>query len=227
MDAAALRVVVVLDAGAARGRGLAALAAAAATGGATMLQVRAKTLGPGTLLTLTHHVLDAAPHLPVLVNDRLDVALAAGAAGCHLGQDDFPIAEARAMAPAGFVLGGSAGTAAEAALAAAAGADYLGIGPIHVTAHKADAGGAIGAAGFARVRAAAPPGLPAVAIGGMTAADVRALVGAGAAGVAVIGAVLDAADPEGAVRALREAVEAALEGGARGHRGTGARTTTE
>ncbi len=221
-----LRVVVVLDAGAARGRDLAALAAAAQGGGATMLQVRAKTLGAGDLAALTRRIIEAARGLPVVVNDRLDIALAAGAAGCHLGQDDFPFAEARAIAPAGFVLGGSAGTAAEASRACATGADYLGIGPIHETPHKADAGDAIGAAGFARVHAAAA-GLPAVAIGGVTAADVPVLIGAGAAGVAVIGAVLEAEDPGLAVRALREAVDAAMRGGARGQGGTGARTKAE
>ncbi len=221
-----LRVVVVLDAGAARGRDLAALAAAARGGGATMLQVRAKTLGAGDLAALTRRIIEAAGGLPVVVNDRLDVALAAGAAGCHLGQDDFPLADARAVATPGFVLGGSAGTEAEALRAAAAGADYLGIGPIRGTRHKADAGEAIGAAGFARVLGAAA-GLPAVAIGGVTAADVPDLIGAGAAGVAAIGAVLDAEDPGVAARALREAVDAAMKRGAPGHGGTGARATTE
>lgn len=203
----ALRLVVILDADAARGRELGALTAAAVRGGATMLQVRAKPLGPRALAEVVRSVIDAAGNVPVLVNDRLDVALATRAAGCHLGQDDFPIAEARRMAPPGFILGGSAGSEEEARRAGGEGAQYLGIGPIHVTGNKADAGDPIGVAGFARARAAAP-GVPAVAIGGVTAADVPALLAAGAAGIAVIGAVVGAADAERAARGLISALEA-------------------
>lgn len=203
--AEALRLIVILDAGVAGDRDLAALAALAARGGATMLQVRAKAAGAASLAGLVRGVRAAAGDLPVVVNDRLDVALATGAAGCHLGQDDFPIEAAREMVPPGFWLGGSAGNAEEARRAARAGAHYLGIGPIAETGSKADAGAAIGVAGFRAVHAAAPD-LPAVAIGGVTAALVPALIGAGAAGVAVIRAVLDARDPLQATRALREAL---------------------
>lgn len=201
---ASLRLVVILDHEAARGHDLAALALAAERGGATMLQVRAKTLPAGDLAAITRRILEQA-HVPVVVNDRLDVALAVGAAGCHLGQDDLPLADARAIVPAGFLLGGSAGSVAE--VRAAAAAHYLGVGPIHATANKPDAGGAIGVEGFRRIAAAGA--LPAVAIGGVTAADVRALIAAGAAGVAVIGAVLQAADPEAATRTLRTALDRA------------------
>ncbi len=200
----ALRLVVILDAGVAGDRDLAALAARAARGGATMLQLRAKEAAARDVADLARRVM-AATALPVVVNDRLDVALATGAAGCHLGQDDFPIDAARAIAPAGFWLGGSAGNPAEARRASGAGAHYLGIGPIAVTASKADAGAAIGVEGFRQVHAAAPAVL-AVAIGGVTAALVPALMAAGAGGVAVIRAVLDAPDAESATRALRDAV---------------------
>ena len=87
--------------------------------------------------------------MPVLVNDRPDIALAAGAAGVHLGPDDLPVALARAIAPPGFVIGASVGSEAEAA--AAADADYWGIGPWRVTTTKADAGTGLGADGFARL----------------------------------------------------------------------------
>ncbi len=200
----ALRLVVILDEAVAAGRDLAVLASQAAEGGATMLQVRAKDAAARELADAVRRVMAAAP-VPVLVNDRLDVALATGAAGCHLGQDDLPLDAARAMAPAGFWLGGSAGDGDEARRAA--GADYLGIGPVAATASKADAGAAIGAEGFRRVHEAAP-GVPAVAIGGVTPALVPALTAAGAAGVAVIRAVLDAPDPERAAAALRAAVDA-------------------
>jgi thiamine-phosphate pyrophosphorylase len=202
---AALRLVVILDTGAAAGRDLADLAADAEAGGATMLQVRAKGLPAADLAALTRRVLDAV-RVPVIVNDRLDVALATGAAGCHLGQDDFPLEEARALAPPGFILGGSAGDPEEARRAAAA--HYLGAGPVHTTPSKDDAGAAIGPDGVRRVVEATT--LPVVAIGGVREADVPGLVAAGAAGVAVIGAVLAAADPGAAARALRAALDRAL-----------------
>jgi thiamine-phosphate pyrophosphorylase len=205
----ALRLVVILDTGVARETraDLEALARSAARGGATMLQLRAKRAAAHEVADLTRRVIAAAAGVPVIVNDRLDVAIAAGAAGCHLGQDDFPIAEAARFAPPGFWLGGSAGTPDEARRAAAAGAHYVGIGPIAATGSKADAGDAIGIEGFRAAHAAAGD-VPAVAIGGVTAALVPGLLAAGAAGVAVIRAVVGAADPEAAARALRRALDA-------------------
>ncbi|MBI4543435.1 MAG: thiamine phosphate synthase [Gemmatimonadetes bacterium] len=201
----ALRLIVILDAEAAEGSDPAGLAREAVRGGATMLQVRGKALSADELARMTRRVLEAAGGVPVTVNDRLDVALAVGAAGCHLGQDDFPIAEARLLTPPGFLLGGSAGSEDEARRAASQGAHYLGIGPIRVTSSKADAGQAIGVTGFARIRAAAPS-VPAVGIGGVTAAMAPALVAAGAAGVAVIAAVVGTPDPYRAARELRDAL---------------------
>jgi len=206
--AAALRLVVILDPGASSGRDLADLATHAIAGGATMLQVRGKQLGAADLAALIRRILTVAGEVPVIVNDRFDVALATRAAGCHLGQDDFPIAEARVHAPAGFILGGSAGTPQEAGRCVEQGAHYIGIGPIHATPSKSDAGSAIGVAGFARVHAASPS-LPAVAIGSVTARDAAALRAAGAAGLAVISAVAGAADPERAARELRAAFDSA------------------
>jgi thiamine-phosphate pyrophosphorylase len=171
-----LRLVVILDSDAAAGRDLAGLAAAAVGGGATMLQLRAKHAGGRAAAALAARILAAAGPVPFVVNDRLDVALAVGAAGCHLGQTDLPIDAARRLAPPGFLLGGSAATALEARRAADEGADYLGIGPIAATPSKADTARAAGA------------------------------LAAGAVGIAVISAVLGAADPGAATRALRAAV---------------------
>jgi thiamine-phosphate diphosphorylase len=205
---AALRLVVILDVDAARGRDLAALARAAVSGGCTMLQVRGKRIGPLALSNHVRSVLESdAARVPVVVNDRLDVAIATGAAGCHLGQDDLPIAEARGMVPPGFLLGGSAGTEDEARRCAAAGADYIGIGPVRATLTKGDAGDPIGVEGFRRILVAG--GLPAVAIGGITTHDVPELLAAGAAGIAVSSAVLGARDAEAATRELRAALDAA------------------
>lgn len=200
-----LRLIVILDTEAAGGRDLAALAGAAVRGGATMLQVRAKGLGARDFADLVRRVLPVAGGVPVTVNDRLDIALAAGATGCHLGQDDLPLDVARLMVPPGFLLGGSAGTPEEARRAAAQRPDYLGVGPIAVSRTKADAGGAIGWTGFRGVHAAAP-NLPAVGIGGIDAALAGEARAAGAAGVAVASAVLGAADPEAAARAIRAAL---------------------
>lgn len=203
----ALRLIVILDHGAARGRALPDLAAAAAGGGATMLQLRAKTLSPAALADAVRGARAVAPGLPLLVNDRLDVALAAGADGCHLGQDDLPLDAARRIAPPGYVLGGSAGNDAELARVLAERPDYLGVGPVHATPSKADAGSAIGYDGFAAVCRAA--GVPCVGIGGLNGDDAAALAGAGAAGIAVIGAALGPVDVASAVRRLRQKVDAA------------------
>jgi thiamine-phosphate pyrophosphorylase len=178
--------------------GLVARAAAAVRGGATMVQLRLKTEDARTLAEVARALVAALP-VPVTVNDRVDVALAAGAAGAHLGADDLPVRAARRMVPADFVLGASVGGDAE--LAHAAGADYVGIGPVYETSSKPDAGSAIGVAEFTRLTRAAE--LPAVAIGGITPANAAALFAAGAAGVAVIRAVLGSPDPEAAARALR------------------------
>ena len=201
---ASLRLIVILDTQVAAGRDLCALAGAAVAGGATMLQVRGKPLGARELADLSRRVMALAGGLPVAVNDRLDVALAVGAAGCHLGQSDLPIDVARRLAPAGFFIGGSAATADEARRAATEGADFLGIGPVVATPSKVDAGPGIGWGGFREALAAAPR-VPAVAIGGIDAALAVEARAAGAAGVAVISAVVCAADPAAAARAIRAA----------------------
>ncbi|MBI2797324.1 MAG: thiamine phosphate synthase [Gemmatimonadetes bacterium] len=186
--------------------GLAARAAAAVQGGATMVQLRLKHVAPRELVEVAR-LLVARLTVPVVVNDRLDVALAAGAAGAHLGADDVPVAAARAMAPPAFVIGASLGEERE--LADARLADYVGIGPLFGTDSKADAGEAIGPARFQRL--ARLGARPAVAIGGITPANAHVAIGAGARGIAVIRAIFAAPDPEGAARALRAAMGDQLE----------------
>jgi thiamine-phosphate diphosphorylase len=139
--------------------------------------------------------------VPVLVNDRADVAIASGAAGVHLGVDDIPAAAIRRIAPDGFIIGVSVGSDEE--VANSAGADYAGIGPFFATASKGDAGKPIGPEGFSRLAAAA--GIPSVAIGGVTAENASIPVAAGAAGIAVIAYVFGSSDPESAARRLRSA----------------------
>ncbi len=148
----------------------------------------------------------AALPVPVLVNDRVDVALAAGAAGAHLGQDDPPLDRVRPVVPPGFLLGISVGSAAEADRVHDWPADYWSVGPCYATGTKTDAGAALGVAGFAGLARRAPAGVPVVAIGGITAANAAPLVRQGAAGAAVIAAVLGASDPERAARELAAAL---------------------
>jgi thiamine-phosphate pyrophosphorylase len=163
-----------------------------------MVQLRLKYATSHELLVAARTLVAALP-VPVIVNDRADVALAAGAAGVHLGVDDLPVAAVRAMAPADFIIGASFGSEAE--LAHARDADYVGIGPVYGTASKEDAGEAIGVAGFERLRRLIE--MPAVAIGGVDEGNAEALRGAGAAGIAVIRALFGAPDPEDAARRLR------------------------
>jgi thiamine-phosphate pyrophosphorylase len=172
------------------GRDLVALARAAESGGATSVQLRLKEATAREQVLLAR-ALVAALRIPVLVNDRPDIAIAAGAAGVHLGPDDLPVHLARAIAPPGFIVGASVGSAAEAA--AAAEADYWGIGPWRLTTTKADAGAGLGPDGFARlVRLSA--GRPCLAIGGVRPEDVPEVRSAGGAGVAVVSGILTSGD---------------------------------
>ena len=142
------------------------------------------------------------------VNDRLDVAMACGADGVHLGQEDLPLPRARALGGDALFYGVTAGKSAWASQAAAEGADYVGVGPVFETGSKADARTPIGPEGFEKI-ARCVPGLPAVAIGGISVENVESVMAAGAAGVAVIGAVMGASDPEAAARRLRTRIERA------------------
>lgn len=180
--------------------GLVRRAAAAVRGGATMIQLRLKEVDPRDLLIVARALVSALP-VPVIVNDRADVALAAGAAGVHVGIDDIPATALRRVVPPGFIIGASVGNDAE--VPGAVGADYVGIGPIFPTASKSDAGDAIGAAEFTRLARRAAR--PAVAIGGIDASNVRQALDAGANGVAVIRAIFAAPDPERAAQALSSA----------------------
>jgi len=188
-----------------RGRDAVEVCRRATTGGATMIQVRWKDGTPREMLQLARALVEALP-IPVLVNDRVDVALAAGAAGAHLGHDDPPLDALRLELPAGFLLGISVGSVAEAERVRAWPADYWSVGPCFATGNKTDAGRALGADGFAALARLAPEGMRVIGIGGINVGNAAQIVRAGAVGVAVIGAVLGAADPEDAARDLRTAV---------------------
>ena len=184
---------------------------AAVAGGATMVQVRGKDVAVRDLVSLAR-ALAAALTVPVLVNDRIDAALVAGAAGAHLGQDDVPLDAVRAFVPPGFILGISVGSPAEAERARVVPADYWSIGPCYATTSKPDAGQPLGPSGFATLARLAPD-VPVIGIGGITAANAARVAQAGAVGVAVIHAVLGAADPRAAAAAVLGAVVTGRAGG--------------
>lgn len=173
---------------------------AAVRGGATSVQVRQKSVSPRDYVDLVRAVIAAVP-VPVIVNDRADVALAAGAVGVHVGAADLPVIALRRFAPPGFIIGASVGSDDE--LANARDADYVGIGPVLSTATKNDAGLAIGVDGF--VRLAKQVALPAVGVGGLDPFTASQLISAGAAGVAVMSGIFSSGDPGSATRRFASA----------------------
>jgi thiamine-phosphate pyrophosphorylase len=162
-----------------------------------MVHLRLSDIDPRDLVAITKTLVGALA-VPVIVNDRADVALAAGAAGVHLGSEDIPPFALRTVMPDGFLIGASIGSDAE--LPRARGADYVTIGPVFASTAMPGAGGAIGLPEFARLARIA--GVPAVAVGGISEKNAGEVFSAGAAGVAVIRSVFAAPDPEIAARAL-------------------------
>jgi len=203
--AALLRLMLVTDDALLAGRDLVATCQAAVRGGVTSVELRLKRAPPRELLARARELV-AALEVPIFVNDRLDVALAAGAAGVHLGPDDLPPRLARRAAPEGFLIGASVGTPAE--VSGGEGADYWGVGPWRVTATKPDAGAALGTDGFRRLVTAAR-GIPCLAIGGVAPEDVAAVRAAGGVGVAVVSGILAEPDVTAAASRYRRALSTA------------------
>lgn len=197
-----LRLIVVADVDSARGLDLIGIVRAALAGGAPAVQLRAKKSGGREMFELAQALLQEtrAAGALLFVNDRVDVALAAGADGAHIGDDDLPLAAARRMVPSGFLLGRSVETEEQAVRAEREGADYLGAGAVYPTGSKADAGTPIGTARLAAISRAVA--IPTVAIGGIGVFNAAEVMAAGAAGIAVIRAVLAAPDPRSAAREL-------------------------
>jgi thiamine-phosphate pyrophosphorylase len=180
-----------------------ARAVVAACGGGAALQLRGHGTPPARLWELAERLEEAEADTVVVVNDRVDVALASAAAGVHLGRRSLPPAVARSLFGRPVLVGYSAHSAAEAEALGGA-LDYAFLGPIHeTTSHP---GAPLGAAALG----AAAPGVPLVAIGGITADRIAGAIGAGAYGVAVRSAVWDAADPAAAAAALLEMLKAGV-----------------
>lgn len=196
-----LRLIVVTDPDCG-GRAVVDVVRSALRGGTPAIQLRMKDAPAREMAALARALLveTRAAGALLFVNDRVDVAIAAGADGAHVGQDDLPAAAARRIAPPGFLIGVSAETVELARQAQADGADYVGVGPVYATGSKADAGDAVSTERIAEVAAAVR--IPVVGIGGITIENAPPVFRAGAAGVAVISAVMRADDPEAAARAL-------------------------
>ena len=198
-----LRLIVLTDRAMATPRSLSEVVTAALEGGAMAIQLRDKTASAAELLAEARRLRRLTRRYEALlfVNDRVDVALAAGADGVHLGPDDIPVAAVRSVVPGDFLVGYSTDTPEEARRAQAEGASYLGCGTVFPTTTKADAGNVIGIAGLATVVDAV--GIPVVGIGGVDADGARSIAAeTGAAGVAVVGAVMRAERPKEATEAL-------------------------
>jgi thiamine-phosphate pyrophosphorylase len=148
-----------------------------------------------------------APHgIPLVINDRIDVALACGAQGVHLGQGDLPVAQARRLLPPHVFIGLSVETMDDVVRSALLPVDYLGVSPIHATPTKTDTQAPWGLDGLRKVRSATA--LPLVAIGGIHAGNARAVMAAGADGLAVVSALCAASDPCATAAALRKLIDA-------------------
>jgi thiamine-phosphate pyrophosphorylase len=195
------------------------IARLAIEGGADVIQLRDKICSARDLILAGRRIreLTRRTGTPFIVNDRLDVALACGADGVHLGQHDLPVASARAIAPSGFVIGVSVGSAQEAVQAEHDGADYIAASPVFSTAQKTDAEAFCGLEGLRRIRGVAT--VPLIAIGGIGINNVQEVMNAGADGIAVISAVVAQPDIARAARQLKQRILECKQGRHVQHRG--------
>jgi thiamine-phosphate pyrophosphorylase len=204
-----LRVYLVADPTATRARPLDAIVADAVRGGATLVQLRVKAPATRPFVEQARALVALLRPLgvPLVINDRVDVALAVGADGVHVGQEDMPAEDVRRLLGASAIVGVSTTSAVQLRAVDPRVADYVGIGPVFPTGSKADASTPLALDGLAALCRAST--LPVVAIGGITVENARAVIECGAAGVSVISAICAAPDPAAAARALRAAVESA------------------
>ncbi|MEK0082700.1 thiamine phosphate synthase [Benzoatithermus flavus] len=192
--------------------GIERVVADAVAGGVTLVQLRDDVTPAAELVAIGRRLkaLLAPADVPLIVNNRLDVALACGADGIHVGQSDAPPAEARARLGERAILGLSITDPVQLGSVDPALVDYLGVGPIFATATKEDAAPAMGLAGLAAARAATT--LPIVAIGGIAEGNAAEVVRAGADGIAVVSAICAADEPRAAAERLARTVVEARRG---------------
>jgi len=192
----------VTDRSLSRGRPTSEIVRAAVQGGVTCVQLREKKCSTREFIAEAMAVRGFLKQrgIPLIINDRVDVAQAVGADGVHLGQGDIPLATARAILGESKVIGISAESLRDAVEAESGGADYLGVSPIFATPTKTDTAAPLGLDGLRAIRREVK--LPLVAIGGLNAGNSAAVIGGGADGIAVVSAIVAADDPELAAREL-------------------------
>jgi thiamine-phosphate pyrophosphorylase len=186
------------------GRTTCAVVRAAIAGGITVVQLREKDCTTREFIAEARLLkkLLLGTGIPLIINDRLDVALAIGADGLHLGQQDMTIADARRIAGPDMVIGISAESLDDALRAEAEGADYIGISPVFATTTKKDAATPLGLEGVRLIRKAVS--LPLVGIGGITLDNAAEVIQAGGDGIAVVSAIVSAPCPRTAAAALKQ-----------------------
>lgn len=202
----------VTDRGCCGGRPLESIVAQALAGGVRCVQLREKDLPTRPFLELARNLkaLLAPQGVPLIINDRLDIALASGADGVHVGQEDMPVAELRRFLGPKAIIGLSVETWEDVEQAQDLPVDYLGVSPVFPTPTKTDTKAPWGLDGLARIRCFSRH--PLVAIGGIHAGNAALVVRAGAAGLAVVSAICASEDPEAAARELDEQIQEALRG---------------
>ena len=200
----------VTDRSLSKGRSNRQIVEAAVAGGITCVQLREKQCGTREFIEEALHLkpLLRDRRIPLIINDRLDVALAVEADGVHLGQSDMPITMARKIAGSSLIIGISAESTDDALRAEQEGADYIGISPVFATPTKTDTAAPLGLAGVNKIRGLVD--IPLVGIGGINQDNAASVIGAGADGVAVVSAIVSADDPTEATRTLKSLVEQAL-----------------
>lgn len=198
----------VTDRGLSAGRTNVEIARQAVGGGVTCVQLREKQCDTWEFIKEARALLDLLRPLgvPLIINDRMDVALSVGADGVHLGQQDTALAEARRLAPPPWIIGISAESVEDAIRAEKEGADYIGVSPVFATPTKTDTATPLGLEGLRAIRAAVR--LPLVAIGGISKQNAGEVIRAGADGLAVVSAIVSAEFPRVAAMALRREIDA-------------------
>ncbi len=196
------RLCLVADAQAAQGRYILRLIEQAVDSGVTLVQLRAKKLPTQDFLELALKTAKflKSKNVPLIINDRTDIALACGAQGVHLGQEDLPLSYARKILGKKMRIGISVNTVKEAEEAEKGGADYLGVGPVYYTPSKRDLKTILGPSGLKVIREKVK--IPILAIGGINAENARETMDCGVDGIAVISALMEAKDISEATRTL-------------------------
>jgi thiamine-phosphate pyrophosphorylase len=185
---------VVTDEGLSRGLSHVQIAERAVLGGADVIQLREKTMSGKELLTIARRIracIESSGAL-FIVNDRIDIAIASGADGVHLGQDDIPLDVARSIMPGPFIIGISVGSVEHAIRAEEGGADYVAVSPVFGTGSKKDAGPGLGTGMVEKISQVVS--IPVIGIGGIGFHNVKEVISAGAEGIAVISAVVSSPD---------------------------------